>query len=149
MHARLLDPTHERVDRPWFIWPAIAIEVLTAIAAIPVGLSLMTDPTGAGMGMPSEWIAGSVFQTYLVPGIYLFAMNGIGMLVVAALSVLRHWTAPWLTGVLGTGLVIWITVQLALLPQTSGLQWLFLGAGVVLALVSVAWLRRTGQLTLS
>jgi hypothetical protein len=122
------------------------LELFTAVAAIPVGWSLITDPSGAGIGLPSDSIAGSVFGTYLVPGLYLLLMNGFGMLVVAGLSLVRHWSAPWLTGVLGVGLVTWILVQLAVMPETSALQWLFLTVGLILTTVSLAWLRRTGQL---
>jgi hypothetical protein len=147
MHARVM-PTDIHLDRPWFVWPALLLEVFTAIAAIPVGWSLITDPTGGGIGLPSDWIASSVFGTYLVPGLYLFLMNGLGMLAVAILSLVRHWSAPWLTGVLGVGLVGWILVQLVVMPETSTLQWLFLAVGLILAVVSMAWLRRTGQLRL-
>lgn len=136
------------VVRPRYAWLAIALELFTAIAAIPVGLMLITDPTGAGIGLPREWIANSPFGTYLVPGVYLFTMNGLGMLVVAGLSYLRHWSAPWLTGVLGVGLITWIVVQLAIMPEVLWLQWLFLAIGVVLGFVALFWLRRTEQLRL-
>ncbi len=43
-------------------------------------------------------------------------MNGAGQLVAAALIVVRHPLAPWLTGALGVGLMIWIAVQVAMLP---------------------------------
>jgi hypothetical protein len=61
---------------------------------------------------------------------------------------MRHWTAPWLTGVLGTGLVIWIVVQVLVMPEVMWLQGLFLVVGVVLDVISLAWLRATGQLRL-
>jgi hypothetical protein len=60
----------------------------------------------------------------------------------------RHWTAPWLTGVLGVGLIIWILVQLAVMPETMILQWIFLATGIALGFVALFWLRRTGQLRL-
>jgi hypothetical protein len=43
-------------------------------------------------------------------------MNGAGQLVAAALIVGRHPLAPWLTGALGVGLMIWIAVQVAMMP---------------------------------
>ena len=116
------------------------------------------DPGGAAcssatrrrrsIGLPPGWIEGTPFGSYLVPGLYLFAMNGIGMLVLAALIVLRHWSAPWLTAILGVGLIIWILVQLAVMPETMILQWIFLATGLVLGFVALFWLRRTGQLRL-
>jgi hypothetical protein len=143
-----LRPATTAIERPAYAWLAVVLELFTALGAIPVGIMLITDPTGAGVGFPSGWIEATPFGSYLVPGLYLLLMNGVGMLVVAGLTVVRHWTAPWLTGVLGTGLAIWIGVQLVVMPEVSYLQALFGVIGVVLAAISVAWLRHTGQLRL-
>jgi hypothetical protein len=132
-----------------YVLPAVVLEVLTAILAIPVGWSLLTDPTGSGVGLPATWIEDTVFGSYRIPGLYLFAVNGIGMLIVAALTLVRHWSAPWLTGLLGIGLITWIGVQVALLPETSPLQWAFGGVGFALGFVALFWLRATGQVRLS
>ena len=146
MHAQLVPQAH-RVERPAYVWPAIALEVVTAVLAIPVGLGFIADPSGGSLGVPQDWIAGS-FGSYLVPGLYLFFMNGLVMLAVAGLSAYRHWVAPWLTGILGVGLIVWIIVQLAVMPETMILQWVFLAVGFILGFVALFWLRRTGQLIL-
>lgn len=140
-----LAPQH-RIQRPRFVLLAIPIELVTALGALPVGWSLITDPSGAGVGLPSAWIASTAFGTYLVPGLYLLLMNGFGMLIAAALTLWSHWFAPWWTGALAVGLMVWILVQLALLPETSWLQWFFLSSGVALGLISLFWLRQSGQL---
>lgn len=135
-----------RIERPVYVWLAVALELFTALGAIPVGLMFLTDTSGATVGLPAGWIEGTGFGSYLVPGLYLLLVNGIGMLAVAALSVMRHRAAPWLTGVLGAGLVVWILVEILLLPETMFLTWLFLAIGLVMGVISLAWLRRTGQL---
>ena len=137
-----------RIDRPGYAWLAIALEVFTALGAIPVGFMLLTDPTGAGVGFPSGWIEATPFGSYLVPGLYLFAMNGVAMLVLAALSIQRHRWAPGLTVALGAGLVIWIAVQVVVMPETSALQAAYGAIGLTLVVVGVAWLRRLGWLRL-
>jgi hypothetical protein len=147
LHAQLR-PSATPVDRPWYAILAIVLEVATAIGAIPVGIMLITDPTGAGIGFPPGWIEATPFGSYLVPGLYLLLMNGAGMLILAGLTLVRHWSAPWLTGVLGTGLAIWIGVQLVVMPEVSFLQAVYGAIGIALAAISVAWLRRTGQLRL-
>jgi hypothetical protein len=141
-------PADRRVERPTYVWLAVALELFTAFGAIPVGLMLLSDPSGSSVGFQDGWIEGTIFGSYAVPGVYLLVMNGVGMLILAGLSVQRHRWAPWLTGVLGTGLVIWIAVQLLVLPEVSYLQAMFGAVGLVMAGVSVAWLRRTGQLRL-
>jgi uncharacterized membrane protein len=136
----------DRVERPRYVWIAIALEVFTAIGAIPVGIMFLMDPTGRIVQVPQGWIEATVFGSYLVPGLYLLFVNGFGMLLLAALSVRRHWSAPWLTGALGVGLVIWILVEILLLPETMFLTWIFLATGLGMGFVALFWLRHTGQL---
>jgi hypothetical protein len=137
-----------RVERPPYVWLAVVLEIFTAVAAIPVGWWFIGDPSGRAMQLPVGWIEATPFGTYLVPGIYLFAVNGLGMLVLAGLTVARHRLAPWLTGALGVGLIIWILVQLAVMPETMILQWIYLAIGFILGFIALFWLRRTGQLRL-
>ena len=119
MHATLQPaatrdtPGATRVERPWYVWVAVLLEVVTAILAIPVGPLFIADPTGRSMGLPEGWIEATAFGSYLIPGLYLFAVNGLVMLALAVSSALGHWVAPWLTGVLGVGMIVWILVQLA------------------------------------
>jgi len=141
-------PADTSVPRPRWTWIAIVLELFTALGAIPVGIQLLMDTTGGLVGFPPGWIEATPFGSYLIPGIYLLLVNGVGMLVLAALSVRRHWTAPWLTGILGVGLMIWIGVQLLVMPESSFLQAMFGVIGAALAVIGVAWLRRTGQLRL-
>ena len=135
-----------RIARPRYVWLAVALEVFTAVGAVPVGIMFLADPTGRAVGLPGGWIEATPLGSYLIPGLYLIAMNGVMMLVTAALSAMRHRLAPWLTGVLGVGLIVWILVEIVLLPETMLLTWIFLATGAVLSLVSLLWLRATGQL---
>ena len=137
-----------RVDRPSWVWLAIILEILTGLLAVPVGLAFLADPTGSSVGLPAGWIESTPFGSYTVPGLYLLLMNGFGMLVVAGLSVLRHWTAPWLTGVLGVGLIAWIAVEVVVMPETMVLTWVFLAVGFVMGFVALFWLRESRQLQL-
>ena len=147
MHIEF-EPRSHQIERPRYVWPAVGLEVLTGILAIPVGWSFIQDPTGQAMGLTQGWIESTVFGSYLIPGLYLLAINGVGMLALAALTVRRHWIAPWLTGALGVGLMTWIAVQIVTLPETSMLTWVFLTIGFALGLVGLFWLRHTGQVRL-
>ena len=140
--------TTSRVERPPYVWAVVALEIVTGSLALPAGVSFVTDPSGGSMGLPDGWIQATPFGSYLVPGLYLLLANGAGMLVLAGLCVVRHWLAPWLTTILGAGLVVWILVQVVVLPATMLLTWLFLAIGSALLCTGVAWLRRTWQLRL-
>jgi hypothetical protein len=141
-------PVHGPIERPAYAWLGVALELFTALGAVPVGLMFLTDPTGSSVGLPAGWIEATPFGSYAIPGLYLLAMNGIGMLVAAVLTIRRHRWAPWLTGILGTGLILWILVQVLVMPELMWLQGLFLAIGIVLDAIALAWLRRTGQLRL-
>ena len=146
MRIERASPT--RIERPWYVWIAVILEILTGILAVPVGWSFLRDPSGKSLGIPQGWIESTVFASYLIPGIYLVVMNGFAMFAAAALSVRRHRIAPWLTGVLGVGMIIWIAVEIVTLPETMILTWIFLAVGFVLGFVALFWLRRTGQMRL-
>ena len=141
-------PRSRQVERPSYVWIAVLLEILTGIFAVPVGWSFIQDPTGHALGIPQGWIESTVFGNYVIPGVYLLTMNGFAMFALAALTVRRHWIAPWLTGVLGVGLIIWIAVEIVTLPETMILTWIFLAIGFALGFVALFWLRRTGQMLL-
>ena len=102
MHVELTTGARP-VDRPVWVWVAIVLEVFTGILAVPVGIACLADPTGNALGLPGGWIEATPFGSYTVPGAVSPVHQRVGMLVLAGLSVVRHWTAPWLTGVLGVG----------------------------------------------
>jgi len=147
MHVQLAARS-QQVERPAYVWIAVILELVTGTFAVPVGLSFIEDPTGRALGIPQGWIEATLFRSYLVPGLYLVAMNGIAMFGLAALSVRRHWIAPWLTGTLGVAMIIWIAVEVVTLPETMVLTWGFLAVGFAMGFVALFWLRRTGQLRL-
>lgn len=147
MHVQAM-PGEARVERPGYVWIAVALEVFTAVGAIPVGMMFLMDPTGGLVQLPRGWIEATPFGSYVVPGLYLLLVNGVGMLVLAGLSIRRHWVAPWLTGALGVGLIVWILVEILVMPDTMILTWVFLAIGFALGFVALFWLRATSQLRL-
>ena len=147
MQVRLA-PRSRQVERPPYTWIAVALEVITGVFAVPVGWSFIQDPTGRALGIPQGWIEATPFGSYLIPGIFLLGMNGAAMLGLAVLTMRRHWFAPWLTGTLGVGMIIWIAVEIVTLPETMFLTWVFLAIGLALGFIALFWLRRTGQLRL-
>ncbi len=131
------------LERPTYAWVGVALLVFTAIFAIPVGVAMVAAPDGDPVGIPHSWIAGTPFGSYLIPGIFLLAMNGAGQLVTAALVALRHPLSPWLTGFFGVGLMIWIVVQTFVIPF-SALQPILFAVGTIEGFVALFWLRRLG-----
>jgi len=134
-----------RIERPGFVWIGIAAQVFVGVMAVPVGLVMVLEPNGSPLGIPHEWVADSVFGSFLVPGLFLLLVNGIGQLVAAALAVMRTPSAPWLMGAFGVVLMAWIVVQVLVIPL-SVLQPIIFALGLLEGIIAFFWLRGLGWL---
>lgn len=137
--------------RPTALWLLLCVLVFQGISATPPGLLLMLDPTGGLMKMPLSMLHGSPFHDFLVPGLILCVVLGLGALLVAAglfflpvwswterLNPLKgmHWS--WMAAVtFGVALMIWITVQVAMIGGGSWLQLLYFGVGLAILVLSL------------
>jgi len=107
------------------------LQILIGVGGVPAGLILMLDPTGSGMGFSPELLAGTPFQNYFIPGLFLFAVNGLGSLVGGVLNVIRHRYAGETAVGLGILLMGWIIVQVGLLGLIHWMQPLYFGLGLI------------------
>jgi hypothetical protein len=117
------------------------LQMLIGLGAVGGGLALVLEPSGTNLGIPLEELENSPFSTYLVPGIVLIMVNGVGSLVGAAASFKRHRYAGETAMALGMFLVVWIILQVYWFAAFHWLHALYLGIGV-LELV-LGWSLRT------
>jgi hypothetical protein len=118
------------------------LQIFIAIGALPAGFSMITDPSGKGLGMTPDLLTGSHFHSFLIPGLFLFTVNGIFHLVAGILSIMKK-RYSWLLGTgLGFALIIWITVQFFSVNMTSFLQPMFFFIGSIEIILSL-WIRNT------
>jgi hypothetical protein len=135
-------PTIEPIPRPNrgpAGWITIGALVLLGIGATAGGIALVLKPDGSVMHMPLSYLDKSPFADYLVPGLILGGLFGIGSLVVAALGLMRLRIAPFLAFAIGCGQMIWIAVQLTIIDEFSFLHPTMFGVGLVIAVASVVW----------
>jgi hypothetical protein len=95
------------------------------------GLGLIFEPSGADVGIPLELLENSPFSSYLIPGMVLFTINGLGSLVGAAASFTRYRYAGESAMALGVFLVAWIILQVYWIAFFHWLHALYLGLGVL------------------
>ena len=75
-----------------------------------------------GAGVPLEYLAGSPFKSYLVPGLVLGLVVG-GTQLAAGVALIRNLAISLLlAAIAGFGMLIWIFVELAVIKQYSWLQ---------------------------
>jgi hypothetical protein len=111
----------------------VALQLIIAANAVYGGLGLMTT----GLGMPAQWLAGTPFASWVVPGAFLLLVVAAPMAVAAGLELRRSTRAYRASLAAGALLIGWILVQLVILRRYFFLQPVLAAAGV--AVVLLAW----------
>lgn len=114
------------------------------LGALAGGGAAILNPENP-LGIPPESLEGSPFATYLVPGIILFAIIGLGDLAALALSLKYPNTQSYSGCVMGGALMIWIFVQCVMLRSIVFLHVFFFAVGGVLVLLSLILMYKNRQ----
>lgn len=121
---------------------AVIMETFLGLGAMAGGAPLILAPDGHLLGMATTMLSGTPFHSYLVPGILLFTVIGLGPMLVAAITVRRHPIAPLAAIGVGLSLIVWICVEMVILNGPGSLAWAFyLVLGCAIAGIGIAWLR--------
>ena len=113
------------------------LQAFIGVGAVAGGLGLALDPSGKSLGIPRELLEETPFATFLIPGIVLFAVNGLGGLTGAIASFARHRCAGEMAIALGAFLIAWIAVQVYWFAGFHWLHWTYLSLGI--AEVVLGW----------
>lgn len=114
------------------------------IGALFGGGAAILVPNGP-LGISTEELKGGPFTNYLVPGIILFVMLGIGN-VVCGLVFKRHYKAQgYMSSVVSYALMIWIAVQCFILKAVAPPHVLYFFIGVIQASLSMKLLWDNNQ----
>jgi hypothetical protein len=87
-------------------------------------------------------LQGSPFKSFLLPGIILFVVNGLGQGLVAVLTFRGHRFAGTALQIAGGSLVIWIFTQVSMIGGGHWLQNLYFGLGMAELVLGWLWLIR-------
>jgi uncharacterized membrane protein len=108
-----------------------ALQAFIGLGALGGGFMLVSDPSGSALGLPMSLLEGSPFLDFLIPGMFLLAVNGIGSMVGAGLSFTRRRYTQEIAIVLGAILVAWILIQVVIISSFHWLHVLYFILGVV------------------
>ena len=107
------------------------LQAFIGLGALGGGFMLVIDPSGSKLGVPLSFLEGSPFPDFLIPGIFLLVVNGVGSLVGAGFSFNRKQFAQEIAIVLGAILVAWIVIQVIIIRSLSWMHILYFILGVV------------------
>jgi hypothetical protein len=112
-----------------------ALQLFVGIGAIGGGMMAILNPQGPG-GMPADALKNSPFNNYLIPGIILFAVIGLGSIFSSVMIYLRSKFIGYISSVFSWALVIWIIVQCIMLNAIASLHVIYFIIGLVEAALS-------------
>lgn len=123
-----------------------ALQVFVGVTAVLGGFELVSDPSGAKVHIPQELLNNSPFTDYLIPGLVLLTVNGLGNVLAGIVTFLRNRTAGNLAIFLGAFLVLYITTEVLIVGLQNISQPLyFVLGGVELALGLKLWKSSKGE----
>ena len=108
-----------------------AIQAFIGLGALGGGFMLVRDPSGSTLELPMSFLEGSPFPDFLIPGMFLLAVNGVGSIIGAGLSFTRRRYAQEIAIVLGAILVAWIVIQVVIICSFHWLHVLYFILGIV------------------
>jgi hypothetical protein len=120
------------------------LHLFTGAGGMFGGLAAILNPQNP-LGMPAESLKNSPFENFLIPGIILLTVIGLGNLFCAAAILLNLRIQGYAGSITGWGLVIWITVQCIILGTIHLLHIVFFIIGICQALLSAAILFEKNQ----
>jgi len=96
---------------------AMILLFFNGVSAIFGGVGLISDPSGAAMRMPLEFLENTPFKDYLIPGVILFTVNGILSILIFVLTSIKVKGYAWFIIFEGCVLTIWLTVQIIMIRE--------------------------------
>ena len=113
-----------------------ALHVFVGIGAMAGGLGAISDPQ-APMGISVDLLKNSPFSNYLIPGIILFTIIGLGNVISALMFHFKSRFQGYISSVFSWALVIWIVVQCIMLNTVAFQHIIFFIIGLIQATLSM------------
>jgi len=113
-----------------------ALHAFVGLGAIGGGMMAILNSQGPG-GMPIDALKNSPFSNFLIPGIILFTVIGLGNVFSAVSILFKSKYQGYISSVFSWALVIWIVVQCIMLNEVVFLHILFFVIGLMEAVLSM------------
>jgi FtsH-binding integral membrane protein len=130
---------NEKTSRPIGVIILLILILFQALSGIGGGIGLVFDPSGESIGIPIDWLAGSPFSDYLIPGLILLFILGVFPLIVFY-GLLKKMRYSWPGSLLiASALIIWIGVEILIIGYQAEppLQLIYGVLGLILLILAL------------
>lgn len=114
-----------------------ALHIFVGLGAMAGGMAAILNPE-APLGVSVDALKNSPFENYLIPGIILFTVVGLGNILGAAAVWLKWKYQVYVSGIFTSGIAVWIIVQCIMLQGIHPLHVIYFTIGAVGALMCAA-----------
>lgn len=115
----------------------IALATVAALNLLSALIGMVGLTVGGGMGLPPEWLDGSIFDSYIWPGIILGVVVG-GAQALALVAQFGRFGVAWgMHAAAGLTMMIWIFVEIAMMLVWSPLHGIFFATGLIQTVLAV------------
>ena len=114
------------------------LQFFIALGAVVSGFIMIIIPDGSLINMPLSMLEGSPFKNFLLPGLILMMIVGLGNVFSGILSFRKQKLAGFTGIFFGMALMIWIFVQVSMIGGGHWLQYLYFTLGIVETLFGFA-----------
>lgn len=119
--------------------------LFNGLSALFGGSVLIAAPDGSILGLPLSLLERTPFSDFLIPGLILFTVLGLGSCIGWALVYSRiPWAARWVR-VVGLGTVIWIVTQVIMIHGIDVLHVIYAATGGALTVLATKGLDPIAQ----
>lgn len=115
---------------------SIGLHLFIGTGAMAGGLAAVTNPESP-MGITTDMLKNGPFENFLIPGLFLMLVLGMGNLLAAAFTLKEHKWWPYISGGMGDVLVFWIIIQCFILFAVAALHVIFFFLGALQGLLAV------------
>lgn len=123
-----------------FLVSAIIL-LFVGVGAAAAGFLLVQKPDGSGLGMPLSMLKNSPFPDFLIPGLVLLIINGIGNLAGAYFLFRKDRLSGLIMLFFGAFLTLWMVAQVYWIGLGHFIQVFYFLIGLVEILLGIALIR--------
>jgi|SRR5690554_1068870 len=113
------------------------LHFFVGVGAIFGGIGVIIDSSGKGYGITTDILKYGPFNDFLIPGLILFIFLGIIGLITAVFSLKYYQYQAYLSGIMGVGLIVFITVQCMVLNGIHYLHVIFFVIGLLETILAI------------